>query len=256
MYLFAQERRNHILKLIQQKGKVTVAELVEALDVSGVTIRKDLDFLESKGVIVRTHGGALLPDHSRSEWNFLRKIHQRENEKKRIARKVSSLIEEGDTIILDSSSTNYYVTSELRKGNFSFLTVVTNNVFIAAKLIEIGVEVLVLGGSVRENSLSLIGPWTLRFLSEINVDKAFLGTTGFCSEKGFMTPSVAEADVKRAMMKSSVKTFIVTDSTKFSRKAFVSFALPEEVTGVITDSSIPQRAETILIEKGVKVYKV
>lgn len=253
--LFTEERRNVILDLLRKKGKITVNELTRQLKVSSVTIRKDLDFLEANGSIVRTHGGAILPDHSRSEWNFLKKIHQRENEKKRIAKKIVSLIEDGDTVILDSSSTNYYATFELRKSELSMITVVTNNVFIAGKLIELGIEVLVLGGVVRENSLSLVGPWALRFLEEINVDKAFLGTTGFSVEKGFMTPSVVEADVKKAMIRSASKVYIVTDSTKFSRSAFASFALPEDIDGVITDENIPKEFEIFLLEKGVQVYK-
>ena len=254
--VFTEERRNVILDILKRKGKVTVQELVERFNVSSVTIRKDLEFLESNGSIVRTHGGAMLADHSKSEWNFLKKIHQKEAEKKRIAKKIVSLIEDGDTVILDSSSTNYYVTYELRHADFSSITVVTNNVFIAGKLIEQGVEVIVLGGMVRENSLSLVGPWALRFLEEINVDKAFLGTTGFSIEKGFMTPSIVEADVKRAMIKSASKVYVVTDSTKFHRSAFASFAMPEEIDGVITDIGIPDELEKFLIEKGVEVYKV
>ncbi len=254
--VFTEERRSMILEILKKNGKVTVEELAKHFKVSNVTIRKDLDFLESNGVLVRTHGGAMLPDHSRSEWNFLRKIHQKQAEKKRIAKKIVSLVEDGDTIILDSSSTNYYATFELRRVEFSSITVVTNNVFIAAKLIEIGIEVLVLGGVVRENSLSLVGPWTLKFLEEINVDKAFLGTTGFSFEKGFMTPSIVEADVKRAMIRSSSKVYIVTDSTKFYRSAFASFAMPEDVDGVITDMNIPSECEKYLLDKGVEVYKV
>ncbi len=254
--MFTEERRNIILDILKRKGKVTVQELVERFNVSSVTIRKDLEFLESNGSIVRTHGGAILADHSKSEWNFLKKIHQKEAEKKRIAKKIVSLIEDGDTVILDSSSTNYYVTYELRHADFSSITVVTNNVFIAGKLIEQGIEVIVLGGVVRENSLSLVGPWALRFLEEINVDKAFLGTTGFSIEKGFMTPSIVEADVKRAMIKSASKVYVVTDSTKFHRSAFASFAMPEEIDGVITDIGIPEEFEKFLIEKGVEVYKV
>jgi DeoR family transcriptional regulator of aga operon len=96
----------------------------------------------------------------------------------------------------------------------------------------------------------------LRFLEEINVDKAFLGTTGFSIEKGFMTPSIVEADVKRAMIKSASKVYVVTDSTKFHRSAFASFAMPEEIDGVITDIGIPDELEKFLIEKGVEVYKV
>ncbi|MDI3517431.1 MAG: DeoR family transcriptional regulator, fructose operon transcriptional repressor, partial [Thermotogota bacterium] len=226
------------------------------LKVSQVTIRKDLDVLEQDGELLRTHGGAILPTHSKSEWNFIRKIHQMENEKRAIAAKAVTFIEDGDTVIVDSSSTNYYLALEIAKRDWKHLTVVTNNVFIAEKLMEGHVEVLVLGGVVRENSLSLVGPWALQFLEEIHVDKAFLGTTGVSREKGFMTPNLVEAEVKRQMVKSASKVIIVTDWTKFRRQAFASFALIEEVDMVITDRGIDPSCEEMLLEKGVRVEKV
>lgn len=254
--LFSEERRAKIVELLQRSGKVTVAELARILKVSQVTIRKDLDLLEQDGELLRTHGGAMLPVHSKSEWNFIRKIHQMENEKRAIAAKAVAFIEDGDTVIVDSSSTNYYLALEIAKRDWKHLTVVTNNVFIAEKLMEGHVDVLVLGGVVRENSLSLVGPWAMRFLEEIHVDKAFLGTTGVSKEKGFMTPNLVEAEVKRQMVKSSNKVIIVTDWTKFKRQAFASFALIEEVDMVITDRGIDAICEEMLVEKGVRVEKV
>jgi len=254
--LFSEERRAKIVELLQKSGKVTVAELARILKVSQMTIRKDLDLLEQDGELLRTHGGAILPTHSKSEWNFIRKIHQMENEKRAIAAKAVTFIEDGDTVIIDSSSTNYYLALEVAKRNWKHLTVVTDNVFIAEKLMEGHVDVLVLGGVVRENSLSLVGPWAMRFLEEIHVDKAFLGTTGVSKEKGFMTPNLVEAEVKRQMVKSSNKVIIVTDWTKFKRQAFASFALIEEVDMVITDRGIDAVCEEMLVEKGVRVEKV
>ncbi len=254
--MFAEERRRKILELLRARGKVRVSELSGMFGVSTVTIRKDLEYLESTGALVRTHGGAVPPDHSRSEWHFLKKIHQKEEEKRRIAMKSLEYISEGDTVILDSSSTTYYIAILLKESGFKHLTIVTNNIFIAKELIDTGLDIVVLGGSVRDNSLSLIGPWTLDFLREINVDKAFMGTTGFSKEKGFMTPSLVEAEVKREMVRSSAKVFIVTDSTKFSRIAFATFAQPDEVDYLITDMGIPEGSEEFLKENGVEVLKV
>ncbi|MCD6462114.1 MAG: DeoR/GlpR transcriptional regulator [Thermotogae bacterium] len=254
--MFTEERRSKIVELLRASGKVTVAQLSKLFEVSEVTIRKDLDALEQEGKLLRTHGGAILPTHSRSEWNFLRKIHQREEEKKAIASVAVNMIEDGDTVILDSSSTNYYLALEMLKRSWKHLTIVTNNVFIASKLIETNAEIIVLGGTIRENSLSIIGPWTLKFLQEISVDIAFMGTTGFSKERGFMTPSVVEADTKRAMVKSASRVVVVSDSTKFNRKAFASFAFPEDVHYLITDEGIPTNVEKFLREKGVTVEKV
>ena len=254
--MFAEERRRKILDILKARGKVRVSDLSKRFGVSSVTIRKDLEYLESTGALVRTHGGAVLPDHSRSEWHFLKKIHQKEDEKNRIALKAMEYVKEGDTIILDSSSTTYYIALLIKEGGVKHLTVVTNNIFIAKELIDTGLDLVVLGGNIRENSLSLVGPWTMNFLREINVDKAFMGTTGFSKDKGFMTPSLVEAEVKREMINSSDEVFIVTDSTKFSRIAFATFAMPEDVDYVITDTDIPQDCEEFLEEREVKVIKV
>lgn len=255
--LFAEERRKVIMDILHQRKKIRVNEIAKELGVSAVTIRKDLEALEASGLLVRTHGGAVLPDHSRSEWGFFKKLNQRKDKKVKIAKKAFEMIEEGDTIILDSSSTTYYIAEEIRKRGKNPLTVVTNNIFIAEKLIGLpGIDVIVLGGSIRENSLSLVGPWALRHLEEIKVDKAFLGTMGFSPEKGFMTPSLVEADVKKAMVESASEVFIVTDSSKFSRGAFAVFAQPEDVDHVITDSGIPEDVEAFLRERDVNVIKV
>ena len=245
------------MEMLHRMKKVKVNELAKELGVSAVTIRKDLEALESSGLLVRTHGGAVLPDHTRSEWGFFKKLNQRKGEKVRIAKKAVEMVEEGDTVILDSSSTTYYIAEEIRKRGKMQLTVVTNNIFIAEKLLGIpGVDVIVLGGNIRENSLSLVGPWALRFLEEIKVDKAFLGTMGFSPERGFMTPSLVAADVKRAMVMSAGEVFVVTDSSKFRRGAFAVFAQPEDIDFLITDRGIPEDVEAFLEEKGVRVIKV
>ncbi len=254
--MFAQERQEKILKMLKNRGSVKVSELSKKLGVSPVTIRKDLESLEAKGVLVRIHGGAMLPNHSKAEWDFMKKLHQKEKEKKEIAKKAVEYIEDGDTIILDSSSTTYYIALELRKSPIRILTIVTNNIFIAEKLIGTSFEILVLGGIIRENSLSLVGSWTSKLIQEINVDKAFLGTTGFKKEKGFMVPNIIEAEVKAEMVKASSKVFIVTDSSKFSRAAFSTFALPEDVDYLITDQNIPKDCEEFLEENNVIVEKV
>lgn len=254
--MFAEERRRKILEIVQKHKKIRVKELSDMLGVSSVTIRKDLEHLETLGMIVRTHGGAMIPDHSRSEWDFTKKLHQRKEEKEKIARKAVQLIENGDSIILDSGSTTYYIASEIRRAGLKGITVVTNNIFVAEKLVGLDIETIILGGVMRENSLSLVGPWALRYLEEISVDKAFLGTTGFSQEKGFMTPSLVEADVKKEMIRSANEIFIVTDSSKFQRSAFATFAMPEDVDALITDGGIPFDVEKFLIENGIEVIKV
>jgi len=253
--MFAEERRRKIVEHLKEKGKVTVKELSKIFKTSEVTIRKDLEILESIGELIRTHGGAILPHGTRAEWDFFKKMSQHRKEKEEIAKKAVSLLKEGETIILDSGTTPYYIAKTIKESGLERLTIVTNNIYIAELILESRNEVILLGGYMREHSLSLVGPFSVEQLEKIHVDKAFLGTTGF-SEKGFMTPSIVEAEVKHKMVEIAEETFIVTDSSKFKRKAFALFCTLDEVDGVITDRMVPEEAERILLESGLKVFKV
>ncbi|SHE32175.1 transcriptional regulator, DeoR family [Marinitoga hydrogenitolerans DSM 16785] len=237
--MFAEERQKKILTFIKNKGKASVNELSKFLNVSAVTIRKDLSYLEELGKVIRTHGGAILPDHAKVEWNFLSKIKQMSFEKKEIAKKAYSYIQEDDTIALDSSSTNYYIADLLKQKPINGVTIITNNIYIAEKLIESHYEIILLGGTIRKNSFSIVGPWSIKFLEDLNLDIAFLGTTGISYEKGFMVANFLEAELKKAIIQASEKKFIVTDSSKFFKKSFVSFSSFFEITGIITDKKIP-----------------
>lgn len=237
--MFAEERRNKIISLIRNKGKASVNELSRSLGVSVVTIRKDLSYLEEMGKIVRTHGGAVLPNHAKVEWNFLNKIKQMSIEKKEIAKKAYSYIQEDDTVVLDSSSTNYYIAELLKEKHINGVTIITNNIYIAEKLVESHYEIILLGGTIRSNSFSIVGPWSIKFLKELNLDIAFLGTTGISKEKGFMVANFLEAELKKTIIEASEKKFIVADSSKFLKKSFVSFANFNDVTGIIVDKKIP-----------------
>ena len=152
------ERRQHMLVKIQREGRVLVSELSESLGISRITIRKDLDYLESKGLVKRTHGGALSAQNSALLDPSLREKEQKQhNEKQRIAAAAVSLVEEGMCVLLDSGTTTTAIARELRR--FSHLTIITNAVNIASELTGTGFEVILTGGTLRKNSFSLVGPW-------------------------------------------------------------------------------------------------
>ncbi|KLO24612.1 MULTISPECIES: DeoR/GlpR family DNA-binding transcription regulator [unclassified Marinitoga] len=251
--MFAEERQKKILNFIKNKGKASVNELSKFLNVSAVTIRKDLSYLEELGKVIRTHGGAILPDHAKVEWNFLSKIKQMSNEKKIIAKKAYSYIQEDDTVVLDSSSTNYYIAELLKEKHINGVTIITNNIYIAEKLVESHYEIILLGGTIRTNSFSIVGPWSIKLLKELNLDIAFLGTTGISKEKGFMVANFLEAELKKAIINSSEKKFIVADSSKFSKKSFVSFADFKDITGIISGNTMPIEFLTFFDENKIKI---
>lgn len=247
-------RKEMVIELIKERGEVTVKDLSKYLGVTSVTIRKDLKELEKLGLIIRTHGGAVLPSHTRVEWNFIQKSKQHVEEKLSIARKALEFVKPGDSIILDSGTTTLAMAREIKKRHLSPLTIVTNNLFIATELAGTSVDLVVLGGSVRENSFSLIGAFCEENLKKIYVDKAFIGATGFSTE-GFMTPDINEARIKNMMVSQASEIFIVVDSSKFTHPSFAIYANFNEIDHVITDEGLSAETEKILKSLGVDVVK-
>lgn len=247
-------RKGMIIELIKERGEATVRELSRRLGVTGVTIRKDLKELENLGLLIRTHGGAVLPSHTKVEWNFIQKSKQHVKEKLAIARKALEFVKPGDSVILDSGTTTLAMAREIKRIHLHPLTVVTNNLFIATELVGTPTDLVVLGGSVRENSFSLIGAFCEKNLKEIYVDKAFIGATGFSTE-GFMTPDINEAKIKNTMVSQASEIFIVVDSSKFIHPSFAIYTNFDKIDHVITDQNIPPETERLLKNLGMDVVK-
>jgi DeoR family transcriptional regulator, aga operon transcriptional repressor len=233
------ERRQHILELIQKDGRALVSELSRNLKISQITIRKDLDYLQSKGLIQRSHGGALRIQASALVDPTLQEKQKRHSEEKqRIAAEALKMVEEGQCIILDSGTT----TSAIAKGlkQFAQLTVITNAVNIAAELAGTDFEVILIGGTLRKNSFSLVGPLAEDNLEEMHADILFLGVDGFDLEVGITTPNFLESRVNRAMVKAARKVVAVCDSSKFNRRSLSRIVPPDAVHAVITDRDLPE----------------
>lgn len=249
------ERRQHILSLLQRDGRVLVAELSESLGISPITIRKDLDELESRGLVQRTHGGALAPQSSMMvDPSLKEKEHHQLKEKQRIAAAAAKLISEDQCVLLDSGSTTTMVARALRE--FSHLTIVTNAVNIAQELGDTNFEIILTGGTLRKNSFSLVGPMAEDTLSQIHADVLFLAVDGFDSKVGVMTPNVLESRVNRAMVKASRKVVVVCDSTKFERSSMALIIPPSAVHTVVTDSQISEITAQNLRTAGIELIIV
>lgn len=239
------ERRQHVLSLIQRDGRVLVAELSDALGISRITIRKDLDYLESKGLVQRTHGGALAPrGGALFDPSLKEKEKQHSEEKKRIAEAAVKLVQEGQCVLLDSGTTTTAIATRLR--SFSRLTVITNAINIAAELSGTELEVLLTGGTLRKNSSSLVGPLAEDMLKEIHADILFLGVDGFDTEIGLTTPNVLEARVNRAMVHAAKRVVAVCDSTKFNQRSMALIVPPSAIDMIITDSGVSKEVQEAL----------
>ena len=246
------ERRHHILSKMQQEGRVLVSELSDTLGISRITIRKDLDYLESKGMVRRTHGGAIPPQGSiLQDLSFREKEKKQFKEKQRIAKAAAALVEEGTCVLLDSGTTTTAIAQELKR--FSHLTVITNAVNIAAELSGTDFEVIMTGGTLRKNSFSLVGPQAEDMFREVHADILFLGVDGFDTAIGVMTPNMLESRVNRAMVKCATRVVAVCDSTKFGHRSLALIVPPTAIHTVITDDQIRDEDVEALKALGIEV---
>ena len=244
-HMLIAERRQYIVALAQKHGRVLVEELSHSLGISQITIRKDLDYLQSRGVLQRTHGGALLPGSGAlSDPSLQEKEGRHSQEKQRISAAAVNLVQEGQCVLLDSGTTTTAIARALKK--FSHLTIITNAVNIAAELSGTDFEVLLTGGALRKNSFSLVGPLAEDMLHEMHADVLFLGVDGFDLEVGLTTPNVMESRVNRAMVKAATTVVAVCDSTKFNRRSLSKIVDATAIHHVITDSNLsPETAEAL-----------
>jgi DeoR family transcriptional regulator of aga operon len=250
--MLIEERRQYIFALAKQHGRVLVEELSESLGISRITIRKDLDSLQSRGALQRTHGGALLPGSGAlSDPSLQEKEGRCSHEKQRISDAAVNLVQEGQCVLLDSGSTTTAIARALKK--FSQLTVITNAVNIAAELSGTDFEVLLTGGSLRKNSFSLVGPLAEDMLRDMHADILFLGVDGFDLEVGLTTPNVMESRVNRAMVKAASTVVAVCDSTKFNRRSLSKIVDATAIHHVITDSNLPKETADALRSLNIKL---
>ncbi len=249
------ERRRHILTLVQSQGRVLVGELSRTLGISQITIRKDLEHLQSRGLVQRTHGGALrLQSGALFDPSLQEKQKQHSQEKQRIADAAARMVQEGQCVMLDSGTTTTAVAHALKR--FSQLTLITNAVNIAADLASTSFEVILIGGTLRRNSFSLVGPLAEDVLEEMHADLLFLGVDGFDVETGITTPNFLESRVNRAMVKASRRIVVVCDSTKFNRRSLSRIIPTSAVHCVITDKNLPRETEEALRNQNIEVILV
>jgi DeoR family transcriptional regulator of aga operon len=246
-------RRKEILHILSDKGEVFVEDLVERFKVSGVTVRNDLDQLEQKNLLIRARGGAIKMETGVAiDQRVVDKNRINFQEKSRIGRKASQLVVESDTIIIDSGSTTAEMVRNLPE--LQDLTVITNAMNIANQLItRPNINVIIPGGYLRKNSLSLVGPQAEKSLRNFNVDKAFLGVDGFDTKHGIYTPNVEEARLNEIMIEISKEVILLADSSKFTRRSFAFICSIDQINKVITDNGIKPDDKKRLEDAGVQV---
>jgi len=253
--LFLQERREQIVAWLEQEGRVSVADLSERFQLSQATIRSDLEALARQGMLVRAHGGAIAPDRNELELSFDVRRRLYSAQKRRIGAVAAAMIEDGEAIALDASSTALALASQI-KGRHE-LTVITNGLVIAMSLLDVpGVTVLMPGGFLRRDSASLTGPGGGEFVKQFNFQKGFFGAKGLTLEEGLTDVNSEEVVIKRDWMLHARQVIAIVDSSKWGRVGFASFASIDQIDCIITDEAAPPDIVTALRGVGVEVIIV
>lgn len=232
-------RHQYILEQIKDKGSVEVDTLSQELKVSGVTIRKDLTFLEDKGLLYRTHGGAIKKNPYINEQPVSEKEHIHAQEKEIIAKAGAELVESNDTIIIASGTSVLALSKKIKPQGR--LTVISASLNVSLELSKYeNIDIFQLGGALRKSSYSVVGPYGEDFLDLFSCNKFFLGIDGLDMKFGLTTTSLREAKLNKKMIDVAEKVIVLADSSKFGKRGFGKICDIDQIDIIITDDKIPK----------------
>ncbi|TQS75279.1 DeoR/GlpR transcriptional regulator [Ornithinibacillus gellani] len=233
------ERHQRILQLLQEAKTVKIHELVEMLQASESTIRRDLSQLEKEGKLKRLHGGATLFQRKREEPSLVEKASRKLSEKNTIAAYAASLVERGDCIYLDAGTTAHQMIAHLDAAD---IIVVTNGLNHVKALLDKGIETYVIGGYVKPRTEAFIGQGAMNSLRHYRFDKTFIGVNGLHPAYGYTTPDPEEAAVKALALEQGQETYVLADHTKFYETAF-SLIADLSTAVILTDGEVVEGLE-------------
>lgn len=244
------ERHQFIIKEVNLKGHISVVELCESLSVSSVTIRKDLQFLEDAGFVYRTHGGVTKHNPYQTDRSVIEKEKLHEREKIEIAKAAAKFITANDSIIIGSGTTTQFFARQIIPQEQ--LTVVTSALNVTLELLKHpNVEVIQLGGSVRQTSSSVTGQYAMHILDQFFCSKLFLGVDGIDLEYGISTTNAQEALLNKKMISVAQQVIVLADSSKFGRKSFGKIVDFSNIDVIISDE-IPKPFQELFDSLGIQ----
>jgi DeoR/GlpR family transcriptional regulator of sugar metabolism len=245
--MLARQRQALILDLVRQVGAVRVADLVRDLEVSDMTVRRDLEALAEQGLVERVHGGATAPSRLAShEPSFVTKAAMARAEKLAIAAEAARLVKPGMALAMSAGTTTYELAGLV--ATIPGVTVVTNSLQVSDLLNRQGRrdQTVILTGGVRTPSEALVGPFATALLRTVHVDIVFMGVHGMDAKAGFTCPNLMEADTDRALIEAGRRLVVVADHSKWGLIGIASIARLDQVDLLITDSGIDPEALTLL----------
>lgn len=247
------KRHLDLLRLLQERGQLTVHDLSAFFEVSGDTIRRDLDLLASGGLLKRTHGGAVALDNLvHGDTPFMQRMSTHVSEKKRIAQAACKLVDDGETLLLNGGSSTRFFASEL--GELRNLTIVTNSLAVPATLpSSCYSDLYLLGGQYNRYAQVTIGPIGFVSASSITVDTAVIGVGGISIREGLTTTVLEEAAMILSMIKTARRTIVLADHSKFGRGVFAHIAPFQQIDVIVTDQGPPPELAQALTDAGVGI---
>jgi DeoR/GlpR family transcriptional regulator of sugar metabolism len=253
--MMAEERRAKILQIVRSTGRARVNALASLFNTSAVTIRNDLNDLQQRGLVKRSHGGAVLLDTIQRESPVHERMKSHSDEKQRIGAMAATLIQDGETIILDSGTTTLEIARQIKKKQG--LQIITNGVNIAAELLDArSVQVFIVGGSVRGESASISGHFTEEMFEQFSADKLFLSGAGCDLDFGVSGANLEETMVNRAMVKIAREIILVADASKFTKRGMSRIVPFVEIDTVISDTRLDEHYQTKLRALGCNLILV
>lgn len=245
--MLTEQRHEMILKLLSERGSITVTEVKEILGTSESTVRRDITALDKEGKLVKVFGGAVAKESrvTAHEYTVAQKSDLNREEKRRIARYAAALIEPEDFVYLDAGTTTAHMLDYIEEKSATF---VTNAVSHAQRLSARGMKVLLVGGELKGSTEAVVGNQAMRTLREYHFTKGFFGTNGVTKKSGCTTPDANEAMVKRTAMEQCKECFVLCDSSKFGQISSVTFA-GFQGTGIITEKMPPgyEECENVVV---------
>ena len=249
--MLAIERRNEILMKLQAERRGVGRELRQLYDVSEETIRRDLEKLVNEGVAIKSYGGAVINENANLEVPFNIRKNYNVIGKQKIAEQIAAMVKDGESLMLDASSTAVYIAKALKEKKN--LTVITNSIEIIVELMDMPEwKVLSTGGLSREGSFALVGPQTDKMLKSYHVDKAVISCKGFDLESGITDSDELHANNKITMLGAAGKKILAVDKSKFDKTAFTAIGALDDITTVVTDEEPDRRWLQAFEEAGIE----
>lgn len=248
--MLAEERSSKIISIIKDKGTVRVDELARKLDVSLMTIRRDLEKLKNEGIIERCHGGAIL----KTEISYEEKRSLHVDEKQKIAQRCAKMVRKNDTVFLDAGTTTYEIAKLIC--SIPSIAIITNDIEIARFLIDSKVRLILCGGTVQKSTGSMISDFAIHMMEDIRTEIAFIGAASIDDEFNVLTPTSNKAMFKRTVCRYSNRSYLAVDSSKFGKQALLKVNHLSDYTGVVTDKNFTDLERELIKKQNINILNL